>query len=68
VLSILVPANARGPVAITVDKRPKGNAPLKLSLTPGLHEVVQKYKRTRTMRIVLIQQGTTKVITAKVPK
>jgi hypothetical protein len=68
VLSILVPANARGPVAITVDKRPKGNAPLKLSLTPGLHEVVQKYKRTRTMRIVLIQQGKTKVITAKVPK
>jgi hypothetical protein len=68
VLSILLPSQARGPVAITVDKRPKGNAPLKLSLTPGLHEVIQTYKRTRTKRIVLIEQGKTKVITAKVPK
>jgi hypothetical protein len=68
VLSILVPSHARGPVSITVDKRPKGKAPLKLSLTPGLHEVVQTYKGNRTMRIVLIQKGKTKVITAKVPK
>jgi hypothetical protein len=68
VLSILVPSYARGPVSITVDKRPKGNAPLKLTLTPGLHEVVQTYKGSRSMRIVLIQKGKTKAITAKVPK
>ncbi len=68
VLSILVPSYARGPVSITVDKRPKGKAPLKLALTPGLHEVVQTYKGTRTKRIVLIQKGRTKAITAKVPK
>jgi hypothetical protein len=67
VLSVLVPPNASGPVSIDVDKRTRGTAPIKIKLKPGLHEVVQNYKGKRTMRIVLIRKGKTKIITAKIP-
>ena len=68
VLSILAPPGKRGPVAITVDKRARGNAPVKLQLSPGLHEVIQTYEGRRIIRIILIQEGKTKTITAKVPQ
>jgi hypothetical protein len=52
---------------VIVDGKPRGSAPLKVKLSPGIHEVIFSYEGKRTMRMVAIQTGETKSITAKVP-
>ena len=65
-LAVTVPAGAAGPIDVSVDGKKRGKAPLKLKLTPGLHEVVFSSGGKRTMRMVSVKEGATKSIAAKV--
>ncbi len=67
-LSITVPPDTKEPISITIDKRPRGKAPLKVALTQGIHEIQFSSGGKRIMRMVSIKTGKTKSITAKVPQ
>jgi CheY-like chemotaxis protein len=65
-LSVTVPPDSPGPVTVTVDGQPRGNAPLTIPLSAGLHEVVFSSQGKRTMRMVSIQADATKSVPARV--
>jgi CheY-like chemotaxis protein len=64
-LSVTPAADVEGDVAVSVDGKPHGNAPLSLELPVGLHEVAYTVDGQRTLRMVSIKAGETKRIVAK---
>jgi hypothetical protein len=64
-LSISIGPDVAGPVAVSVDGAPKGNAPLSVELPAGLHEVAFTIGDKRTLRMVSIKAGETKGVVAK---
>lgn len=67
-LVVAAPADAPGPIKVAVDGKARGNAPVKVDLAPGLHEVTFTFGGERTIRMVSIKADQTKNITAKVAK
>ncbi len=65
-LSIKVPPGVSGPITVSVNGSSRGKAPVDVRLTSGLHEVVYTHNGKRTMRMVSIKLGQTKVVQAKV--
>ncbi|MDD5306595.1 MAG: response regulator [Deltaproteobacteria bacterium] len=65
-LAVTLPPDAPSPVTVIVDGRPRGKAPLTLTLSAGLHEVVFSSQGKRTMRMVSIQPHAAKSLPASV--
>ncbi|MDJ0761630.1 MAG: response regulator [Myxococcota bacterium] len=68
VLYIKQPSDAPGRIKISVDGRVRGRSPIKLKLSPGLHEIVYSYQGRRIFKKVTIQANQRKEIIAEVPK
>ena len=67
-LSISLPPYATGVVKVLIDGKPRGNAPLKVTLPVGIHELTFIADGKRSLRMVSIKEGRTKSIEATIPK
>jgi CheY-like chemotaxis protein len=67
-LSILAPREAPGPIKVSVDGSARGNAPLKVRLGPGLHEIVFSFEGKRSIKMVSIKANEIKNMETIVPK
>jgi hypothetical protein len=64
----LAPREAPGPIKVSVDGSARGNAPLKVRLGPGLHEIVFSFEGKRSIKMVSIKANEIKNMETIVPK
>ena len=68
-LSIGLPPGAKpNTIRISVDGRLRGKVPIKIRLSAGIHEIVYSLDGKRVMRMVRVNAGQTKEVTAKQPQ
>ncbi len=67
-LSIALPPYVTSKVKVLIDGKPRGTAPLKVTLPVGIHELTFISDGKRSLRMVSIKEGRTKNIEATVPK